>query len=279
MLPQCPRPSRPGLGGGGARESMCLLTACRAELSRAGLALGIGGALGQLALRWGSFWGSFRSFWGSSGGALGQLWGSSGGALGARGVLQCLVSDVCATCRRLAQRHFWRGLLRAACCGAASKMAARRTVAGVSLLESPDPGRVMRFLVEADAGGVGRAGGTAAEFSAVVTYPRMLIDKCSALQPEELALVVFYTAGAPKHRDANGERRVDGMRWGHLLGCGPAQLGVLDRIVQSHSPQLTITESVFWHIYEAVKECKKGNCAMRPQLEGGMQWCPADLGS
>ena len=44
-LPQCPRPSRPGLGGGGARESMCLLTACRAELSRAGLALGIGGAL------------------------------------------------------------------------------------------------------------------------------------------------------------------------------------------------------------------------------------------
>ena len=48
-LPQCPNPSRPGLGGGGARESMCLLTACRAELSRAGLYSGIGGALGQLA--------------------------------------------------------------------------------------------------------------------------------------------------------------------------------------------------------------------------------------
>ena len=68
-LPQCPRPSRPGLGGGGARESMCLLTACRAELSRGGLYSGIGGArpgaLTVHCLRWESFWGSGAAFGGT----------------------------------------------------------------------------------------------------------------------------------------------------------------------------------------------------------------------
>ena len=42
---QCPNPSRPGLGSGGAHDSMCLHSTClthaETELSRAGLDLGI----------------------------------------------------------------------------------------------------------------------------------------------------------------------------------------------------------------------------------------------
>ena len=74
-----------------------------------------------------------------------------------------------------------------------AKMEAKRAVVGVSPLQSPDPCRFMRFLVEVDACGAAVTGDSVAEFSAVVVCPRLLIDKCPALQADELALVVFYT--------------------------------------------------------------------------------------
>ena len=126
-----------------------------------------------------------------------------------------------------------------------AKMEAKRAVVGVSPLQSPDPCRFMRFLVEVDACGAAVTGDSVAEFSAVVVCPRLLIDKCPALQADELALVVFYTTGVPKKRAGEGQRTAHGTRWGELLGCGNTALGIRDQIVKSHSPCLRVTDSAW----------------------------------
>ena len=159
-----------------------------------------------------------------------------------------------------------------------AQMGAKRAVVGVCRLDSPDPCRFMRFLVEVDACGAAVTGDSVAEFSAVVVCPRLLIDKCPALQADELALVVFYTTGVPKKRAGEGQRTAHGTRWGELLGCGNTALGIRDQIVKSHSPCLLVTDSVWFKICAAVQQSRGADSSMRPRLEGGMQWCPKDLG-
>ena len=157
-------------------------------------------------------------------------------------------------------------------------MGATRAVVGVSRLESPDPCHFVRFLVEVDVGGAAVTGDLVAEFSAEVVYPRLLIDKCLAVQADELALVVFYTTGVPKKRAGEGQHTAHGTRWGELLGCGNTALGIRDQIVKSHSPCLLVTDSVWFKICAAVQQSRGADSSMRPRLEGGMQWCPKDLG-
>ena len=157
-------------------------------------------------------------------------------------------------------------------------MGATRAVVGVSRLESLDPCRFARFMVEVDTGGAAVTGDLVAEFSAEVVYPRLLIDKCLAVQADELALVVFYTTGVHKQRACEGQRTADGTHRGKLLGCSNTALGVRDQIVKSHSPRLHVTDSVWYKICAAVQESRGVTRAMRPRLEGGMRWCPKDLG-
>ena len=96
---------------------------------------------------------------------------------------------------------------------------ATRAVVGVTCLESPDPLRVVRFLVEVHAGGAPVTGDLVAEFSAEIVYPRLLIDRCLAVQADELALVVLvfytvYTTGV--HKKESRRSSAHGGR--HTLG-------------------------------------------------------------
>ena len=100
-------------------------------------------------------------------------------------------------------------------------------------------------MVEVDTGGAAVTGDLVAEFSAEVVYPRLLIDKCLAVQADELVLVVFYTTGVPKKRTGEAQRTADSTRWGELLGCGNTALGIRDQIVKSHSPCLRVTDSAW----------------------------------
>ena len=71
---------------------------------------------------------------------------------------------------------------------------------------------------------------------------------------------------------------MDGTLWGELLGCSNTALGIRDQIVKSHSPLLHVTDSVWIKICAPVQESRGTARAMRPRLEGGMRWCPKDLG-
>ena len=88
-----------------------------------------------------------------------------------------------------------------------AQMGATRAVVGVSRLESLDPCRFARFMVEVDTGGAAVTGDLVAEFSAEVVYPRLLIDKCLAVQADELVLVVFYTTGVHKQRAGEAKEK------------------------------------------------------------------------
>ena len=148
-----------------------------------------------------------------------------------------------------------------------AQMGAKRAVVGVSRLESPDPCRFVRFLVEVDVGGAAVTGDLVAEFSAEVVYPRLLIDKCLAVQADELALVVFYTTGLNQTRVGEGQRTAHGTRWGELLGCGNTALGIRDQIVKSHSPSLLVTDSVWFKICaETETQDHTGLSRARPAL-------------
>ena len=88
-----------------------------------------------------------------------------------------------------------------------------RQVKGVVQLESPDM-RLIRYEVETEG----------SEFSAQVLFPRVLADKVGgSVQEAELAVLVLYTAGAPRV-----PRRRSGTTWGEVFGCSNTTLGILD---------------------------------------------------